>query len=918
MSDQLIALITEQLIQEKWTRTALPNFTTQVFKDLDEHINQVFEENIQDEILGLCEEHLKQSKNSIVGLYVSGIINLRKQAINDANLLILINMFTENNRWKIAEWLAERILDNGANKHAYRTLIQCYEQEGNEQKKYEVWEKLIQVDYEEADIVRALAERAEAAGNAETAIAYYKKALHRYINRRMFAQVREIWKKLIERCPAETEFFYHAEGKAAKIMSEDRAVMLLEDLYPWYRDQQRWDTAIDILKRVLAYDPKSPTARSEIVSCYKAKHQGHSQLDEYIRLSNLSASWRPIQEAIADFEKHISFDAGNYVFHRTWGVGLITSIKDDFITIDFPKTKGHKMSLKLAVSALTILGKEHFWVYRITMKPERLKEKILKNEEWALKVIIKSFDNQADMKRVKAELADSKLLTASEWTSFSTKARKILQTSESFGNLPDKPDTFVVRDQPISMEEKTANSFKAEKDFFKRVKIVQDFLADVEDKEMHLSIDTDMFRDMFEYFVGYVRNMSQVNEVTLASLLLVTKVSTKYPFLNPNVSVTYREVFEAIGEGFEEIFTKLANADLRREFLKHIKKTLKNWPETYLKLLPLQLNKENITDLVNAGYVPQVQTMFTSAFGAYRDHREMAAWFIRNCFDDEWFVSLNLPLEKILIAMIHLYDLSLREIDNKKDLVENRRLSKSVHTFLFKEEMLAKFLATGSLESVTRVYNLLNDAKKVDSEIYKPVRQAIKERFPEFRFAGDHDKEREIETVSRSGFFTLMRSYEEKQKALQALMEIEVPKNSKEIAVARDYGDLRENAEYKAAKERQEILNSTAAKWKAELEQAKPINQTEIDNSRIGFGTVVTLKNNNTKKNETYTIMGPWESNPDEGIISYLSPFGLELFRKSVDDELKFTINERPYSYTVKKIEKAKLEAIKTTTAVTV
>ena len=583
-----------------------------------------------------------------------------------------------------------------------------------------------------------------------------------------------------------------------------------------------------------------------------------------------------------------------------------------------PKTKGHKMSLKLAVSALTILGKDHFWVCRITMKPEKLKEKILKDEEWALRTIIKSFDNQADMKRIKAELADSKLLTASEWTSFSTKARRSLQTSESFGNLPDKPDMFVVRDQPISMEEKTANSFKAEKDFFKRVKIVQEFLADVEDKEMHLSIDTDMFREMFEYFVGYVRNMSQVNEVTLASMLLVTKVSTKYPFLNPNISLTYREVFEAIGEEYEQVFTKLANADLRREFLKHIKKTLKTWPDIYLKLLPLQLNKENITDLINAGYVSQVQSMFNVAFASYRDNRDMTAWFIRNCFLDDWFVAINVPQEKILIALIHLYDLALREIDNKKDLAENRRLSKSVHAFLIKDGMLHLFLADAPVESVTRVYNLINDAKKVDSEVYKNVRQAIKERFPEFKFAGDHDKEREIETVSRNGFFTLMRSYEEKQKGLQALMEIEVPKNSKEIAVARDYGDLRENAEYKAAKERQEILNSTAARWKSELEQAKAMNDADIDKNRIGFGTVVTLKNNVSKKNEVYTIMGPWESNPDEGVISYLSPFGQEIYRKAVDDELKFVINERPYHYTVKKIEKAKMETIKTTTAVTV
>ena len=92
-----------------------------------------------------------------------------------------------------------------------------------------------------------------------------------------------------------------------------------------------------------------------------------------------------------------------------------------------------------------------------------------------MKSIIKSFDNVANMKKIKTELVPD-ILSQSEWTKWNTEARKILKTNPAFGTLPDKRDQFEVREIPISFEEKTFNKFKAEKNFFGRVQIIQDFL----------------------------------------------------------------------------------------------------------------------------------------------------------------------------------------------------------------------------------------------------------------------------------------------------------------------------------------------------------------------------------------------------------------------------------------------------------
>ncbi|MDY7028423.1 MAG: transcription elongation factor GreA, partial [Spirochaetota bacterium] len=342
MAETNVDRIRELLNEEKWTRATLNSYTIQNFKELDTLLDSTESEEDLEEIKNICDEHLHHTRNSIIGLYISGIIALNQQLIDDSNLVHVISIFTDNHKWKIVEYLCNRILEFGENKIALSTLADCYENENEIDKKYQVWERLIKVDFEEADIVKHLAEKKESEGEIEEAVEYYKKAIHRYINKKLFTSIKDIWHKLIEYIPEETDLFFHIEKKVERAINAERAAQLLEELYANYRENENWDKGIEILKRILSYDSQSEWARKEITDCYRNKYADHSHLDEYIKLSNLTQSWRNVHEAIEEFEKHISFDAGNFVYHRTWGIGRIRSIKDNSITIDFTRKRGHK------------------------------------------------------------------------------------------------------------------------------------------------------------------------------------------------------------------------------------------------------------------------------------------------------------------------------------------------------------------------------------------------------------------------------------------------------------------------------------------------------------------------------------------------------------------------------------------------
>ena len=119
------------------------------------------------------------------------------------------------------------------------------------------------------------------------------------------------------------------------------------------------------------------------------------------------------------------------------------------------------------------------------------------------------------MKRIKQELVPS-LLTAGEWTSWNTKARKVLKENPMFGINPDNIDFYSVRERPIAPEEKLSNEFKAQKNFFARIELLNAY-----DASEACDDESDTFREMLDYFEGFLKAFSQVNELVICAYILV-------------------------------------------------------------------------------------------------------------------------------------------------------------------------------------------------------------------------------------------------------------------------------------------------------------------------------------------------------------------------------------------------------------
>lgn len=886
----MIEKIQELLHEEKWTRATINSYTVHNFEELKSFIQEISDDEMLD-VKDICDEHLVHTKTSIIALYVSGIIALKKHFIDDSNMIQLIHLFFDNRKWNIVESLCEDILSHGENKTALRTLADCYDNQGKETEKFSVWERLIKIDYEETEILKTLAEKHELEDKLELAIDYFKKCMHRYINKRNFANIKEIWSKFMEYIPDEYDYLLNTNNRIQKAINKERAAQLLDDLYTYYVNKQDWDKSIDILKIILSYLPNNTVARTSVIACYREKYKDHSKLESYIEKSNLTQTYRDVQTAIEEFEKHISFDEGTFVYHKTWGIGRIKSLLNESLVIDFASKRNHSMSLKMAIKALTVLHKNHIWVIKSIFPKERLKEKVKKDVPWTLRTVIGSFNNSISLKRIKAEIVPS-ILSPNEWLSWNTNAKKVLKTDPLFSINPDSTDEYMVRKTPITYDEKTLNIFKGEKDLYQKIKIVRDFLQNSDP-------ESDFFAEIFSYFTSILKSFSSINDTVVSCYLFVIKLMKQYPFLSEKLDITFKDLYNEVDHP-EQLFNLMNDTELKKAFLEEVKLNFDDWADIFQSMFRYYQSSFILDTLTTGKKKSAVISIFTNAYASYKEDPETYIWLVKNYSREFWEEKVGISYDKIIISLLHMLDISYRAVDNKKEVSKNRKLSKTIYTILFDDGELLEYFKVSDRNAIQRSFPLVNEISNLAPARKIEVKHIIMERFPDYEFKNDSNRTEN----AMSGLLVTLERLKEKEEELRYLTEVAIPENSKEIGEARLLGDLKENAEYIAGKEKQELLNISLGKLKEELNKAVIFKPEETKTEKISFGTKVTLHNKKTDKDEQIVILGPWESDPNNNIISYLAPFGATLISHKVGEHLDFTINEREYAYEVLKIEK--------------
>jgi transcription elongation GreA/GreB family factor len=592
--------------------------------------------------------------------------------------------------------------------------------------------------------------------------------------------------------------------------------------------------------------------------------------------SDSSTATLPENISSAVAEKLKSLTPGTYCTHRSWGFGRIKDwdAANDSVTIDFKSKKGHLMQFIYAAESLTPLPTGHILVQKAEAL-DALKQKAASDPVAVVTDCIKSLGAQATADNIQAMLSPD-VIGAAEYKKWWEGAKRALKKNGLF-YVPGKKNEALRQLEAANalgdsaMENlRLANGpkqvltalagvskywpeLKSDSVLNEVSELLDATLGKVPKSQLAMQVELALARDEFLLQAGRERESGPRSIVSLAppnapalSTLLDQLPGSRQP-----------KLLEALRLGLPE-----------------------GWPALFIALLPRANGRvaEVITEAFQAaGREPDVQ----AAVNRFIRERNITCDFLF------WLCKNRPEIYGVLIEpQLFMAILSVLEKDQFSEIKKGTKLYELI---LGDKPLIAAILKdapVGDVRDIVRAILLSPVFEELDK---RSLLASIIKLYPDVQaMVVGTDKG----ATQEAKLIVSWPSLKRREAELEDLDRNQIPQNSKDIAIARGYGDLRENHEFKSAKEMQTILARRKAELDAMLARAEGHDFANPDTSKVTLGTKVSLRDAETGEKLSYTILGAWDSDPVLGIISYQTPVARALLNHVVGDEAELSTDE--------------------------
>ncbi|MEI8139832.1 MAG: GreA/GreB family elongation factor [bacterium] len=562
---------------------------------------------------------------------------------------------------------------------------------------------------------------------------------------------------------------------------------------------------------------------------------------------------------------------GMLCIDKTWGVGAIKNVDSFYerVTIDFTRKMGHEMSFAYAAESLQPVGDEHLLArkYRDAVTLAALAET---EAAELVRIALRSY-GPLTVVRLQEILSDG-IIKPAAWKTFWDSARKALK-ADPLVVIPSK------RSEPIVLLEKAqaydstwfaslasertaegifarlgelADNAKPEELAPDNLRIVGDRLAFLMlgfgDKDMNIRVQIVVAARQWNVPV------TQVDWVREADLLIEPE-----NFMAAATAISSKRL--------EALLKLLADRDSARLY------------DTILGAIPsmfMNILNTCVAFMMESGQEAACAAVFKEYVGMRKAGVELLLWLAKRPDRLEaWGLgSTGDLLFHILPAMEKTYNGErLRAANQLGEMVQQR------------EFLEAAANAMNDVQRTSFIRYLRAVMGKIPVDTQAMIGRIVRVYPDLVSLLIDKRSEAEEAAAPKNGL-TSWRSYRQRQKLLEKIVNEDIPKNSRDIGVARSYGDLRENFEYKTAKEQQGILMHRSAELELDLKIVHGTDFTTCTHEVAGMGTTVVLQLENGQKN-TFSILGEWDQDTEKGIISCSSKLGKVLTGHRGGDELE-------------------------------
>ena len=277
--------------------------------------------------------------------------------------------------------------------------------------------------------------------------------------------------------------------------------------------------------------------------------------------------------------------------------------------------------------------------------------------------------------------------------------------------------------------------------------------------------------------------------------------------------------------------------------------------------------------LIQDGKMEQLKELLARLISQHTASSELLLWLAKERSDS--FADILGP--EVFRAMLTAME---------RDQFNEKRSNRLRDYILDDQELLVELIGSADLEVIKDLTRALQLSPCFDDMDKRSLLARIVKSYPAMQtlISGEQTKQEATLLVS-------WESLERRKNEYHELVQKNIPANSKEIAVARSYGDLRENHEYKAAKEMQKLLMRRKAELETQLVRARGTDFAKPAPTSPASAPSCTRPIWTPTSRSIFTILGAWDSDPDKDIVSYLSPVAQALLGHKVGDEVEFEIH---------------------------
>ena len=563
---------------------------------------------------------------------------------------------------------------------------------------------------------------------------------------------------------------------------------------------------------------------------------------------------------------------GTLCYNPTWGCGTVEDIDYFYqnIEVDFETRGEHEMAFSYAAEALEILADDHLLAIR-HRQPAELEQLIREEPAEVVRIALRSY-GPMPVTRLQETLSPS-ILPEADWKKFWAAARGVLKNDASV-EIPRKRSDNIV----LHQGEQTYGD-----EWFARIA-----------SESDIEVLFERFNEIVERKIDCTTETAR--EVLSNRLSFIIKGA---PSARPEWKAggfIYARTFNIEPKGLDtaRLIRELVSGDLVT--------TLERLPSRHLQVL-LSILMENdreavvatLSEVIPVVSHPVLNEIMASliANGAEAEVREiMASALARRTASAPMLLWCQRSTDRVAQwELISTGDLAFRiqEVLEVNSTGAMLRAQNQLRERFQQEAWLHQVMRDMQPQQRRDFLRRIHEGHGWDVLDRKSVVAKVLRRFPELQDIILPPKG--SEPVKKEIPHTSSRSYAERQRQLERIMTVEIPENSKEIEVARSYGDLRENAEFKYAKERQGLLMAQGAQLAEDLERVKPTDFANVPLDAVAMGTGVQLVYPGGAE-ETFFILGAWDKNESLSIISSETALARALIGHRAGDQVAIPAGE--------------------------